>query len=109
MTFRTVAVLAIASYASLAQPAPKRQPDVRYEPSSPEIVRRMLELGGVKKGDILYDLGCGDGRIVIAAAKEFGSPRRRHRHRSAAHRRGRSEREGGRGHEARQVPRRRPV
>ncbi len=72
MTFRAVAVLAIASYASLAQPAPKRQPDVRYEPSSPEIVRRMLELGGVKKGDILYDLGCGDGRIVIAAAKEIG-------------------------------------
>ena len=33
----------------------------------------MLELGGVKKGDILYDLGCGDGRIVITAAKKFGT------------------------------------
>lgn len=53
--------------------APKRTPDVRYEPSSPEIVRRMLEMAGVHKGDVVYDLGCGDGRIVVAAAKEFGA------------------------------------
>lgn len=57
----------------LAQPAPKRAPDVRYEPSSPEIVKRMLEMGGVGKKDIVYDLGCGDGRIVIAAARDFGA------------------------------------
>ncbi len=56
-----------------AQKAPTRAPDVRYEPSSPEIVRAMLQLAEVKKSDIVYDLGCGDGRIVIAAAKEFGA------------------------------------
>jgi SAM-dependent methyltransferase len=56
-----------------AQKAPKRPPDVRYEPSSPAIVREMLRLAGVKKSDIVYDLGCGDGRVVIAAAKEYGA------------------------------------
>ena len=56
-----------------AQRAPTRAPDVRYEPSSPEIVREILRLADVKKSDVVYDLGCGDGRIVIAAAKEFGA------------------------------------
>lgn len=56
-----------------AQNAPERAPDVPYEPSSPEVVMEMLRLAGVKKGDVVYDLGCGDGRIVIAAAKEFGA------------------------------------
>jgi len=57
-----------------AQETPKlRAPDVRYEPSTPEIVRAMLTLANVKKGDIVYDLGCGDGRVVITAAKEFGA------------------------------------
>ena len=50
-----------------------RPPDVRYEPSTPEITRGMLRLAGVRKGDVVYDLGCGDGRIVITAAKEFGA------------------------------------
>jgi SAM-dependent methyltransferase len=50
-----------------------RPPDVRYEPSPPEVVRAMLELAGVTSRDVVYDLGCGDGRIVIAAAKEFGA------------------------------------
>jgi len=56
-----------------AQKPPTRPPDVRYEPSSPEVARTMLRLAEVKKTDIVYDLGCGDGRIVIAAAKEFGA------------------------------------
>jgi ribosomal protein L11 methylase PrmA len=46
---------------------------VRYEPSSPEVVREMLRLAKVTESDVVYDLGCGDGRIVIAAAKEFGA------------------------------------
>jgi SAM-dependent methyltransferase len=53
--------------------APARAPDVPYEPSPPEIVRAMLELGGVGSNDLVYDLGSGDGRIVIAAAKDFGA------------------------------------
>jgi SAM-dependent methyltransferase len=56
-----------------AQQAPARHPDVRYEPSTPEQVQEMLRLAGVKKSDVVYDLGSGDGRIVIAAAKEYGA------------------------------------
>lgn len=53
--------------------APPRDPDVPYVPTTPEAVEAMLKLGQVKKSDLLYDLGCGDGRIVIAAAKNFGA------------------------------------
>lgn len=53
--------------------APKRSPDVPYVPSTEEAVQAMLQLAGVKKSDVVYDLGCGDGRIVIAAAKNFGA------------------------------------
>ena len=56
-----------------AQQKPLRAPDVRYEPSSPEVVMEMLRMAGVTKDDVVYDLGCGDGRIVITAAKEFGA------------------------------------
>jgi SAM-dependent methyltransferase len=44
-------------------------PDVVYVPTPHDIVTKMLDLGGVKHGEVLYDLGCGDGRIVVAAAK----------------------------------------
>jgi SAM-dependent methyltransferase len=47
-------------------PAP---PPVRYEPSPIPVVRAMLELGAVGERDVVYDLGCGDGRIVIAAVR----------------------------------------
>jgi SAM-dependent methyltransferase len=52
--------------------APTPTPDIHYIPTAPEIVDRMLELARIKKNDVLYDLGCGDGRIVIAAAKKYG-------------------------------------
>lgn len=52
--------------------AGKRAPDVIYVPTPPETVQSMLTLGEVKAGDVLYDLGSGDGRIPIAAAKQFG-------------------------------------
>jgi len=48
------------------------KPDVIYVPTPPEVVNKMLELAQVKKDDIVYDLGCGDGRIVVTAAKKFG-------------------------------------
>lgn len=44
-----------------------------YVPSSPEVVDRMLALAKVGPNDVVYDLGCGDGRIVIAAAKKYGA------------------------------------
>jgi len=47
--------------------------DVRYEPTPMAVVRTMLELAGVKAQDVVYDLGSGDGRIPITAAKEFGA------------------------------------
>jgi SAM-dependent methyltransferase len=45
--------------------------DVPYVPTPQAVVEAMLKLAGVHQGDILYDLGCGDGRIVITAAKSF--------------------------------------
>jgi ribosomal protein L11 methylase PrmA len=50
---------------------PHRSPDVPYLPSTERAVQVMLKFADVKKTDVLYDLGCGDGRIVIAAAKDF--------------------------------------
>jgi len=51
---------------------PTRQPDVIYVPTPQEVVDKMLELAQVTKDDIVYDLGCGDGRIVVTAAKKYG-------------------------------------
>lgn len=52
--------------------AVKRTPDVVYVPTPHDVVAKMLELAQVSKTDIVYDLGCGDGRIVVSAAKQFG-------------------------------------
>lgn len=49
-----------------------RKPDVIYYPTPPETVAEMLRMAKIKKGDVLYDLGSGDGRIPIAAATQFG-------------------------------------
>ena len=45
---------------------------VPYVPTPQEVVDRMLDLAQVKKGDVVYDLGSGDGRIVVTAAKKYG-------------------------------------
>jgi SAM-dependent methyltransferase len=50
-----------------------RRPDVHYEPTAPDVVDVMLRLADVKAGDVVYDLGCGDGRIVITAVRQFGA------------------------------------
>ena len=70
--------LASAAYAQHApQDRPKRKqarrvPDVMYVPTPHDVVDKMLVLAGVGKDDVVYDLGCGDGRIVVAAAKRLG-------------------------------------
>jgi SAM-dependent methyltransferase len=51
----------------------RRSPDVPYLPTTEEAVVAMLKLAEVKSTDVVYDLGCGDGRIVVAAAKNFGA------------------------------------
>ena len=51
-----------------AQEKKLREPDVVFVPTPQEVVDQMMKLANVHAGDVLYDLGCGDGRIVIAAA-----------------------------------------
>jgi SAM-dependent methyltransferase len=66
-------VLAISAGLAFAQTATTPKLDVPYVPTPQPIVDKMLDLGKVGKNDVLYDLGCGDGRIVITAAKERGA------------------------------------
>jgi len=49
-----------------------RQPDVIFVPTPPEVVDEMIKVANVKKDDLLYDLGCGDGIIVVTASKKTG-------------------------------------
>ncbi len=51
-------------------PAHGRTPDVGFVPTPPSAVERMVEMAEIRAGETVYDLGCGDGRIVIAAAKQ---------------------------------------
>lgn len=69
---RRLLMLTLAA-ALIASAQDKKELDVPYVPTSEEAVEAMLKLAGVKKTDVVYDLGCGDGRIVIAAAKLFGA------------------------------------
>jgi len=56
-----------------AQKQPATQyPDVIFVPTPQEVVEDMLRLANVQKGDVLYDLGSGDGRIAITAARKYG-------------------------------------
>ena len=63
---------AVPSAAAQAVAVPQqglRQPDVIYVPTRQSVVDAMLKVANVKAGDVVYDLGCGDGRIVVTAAK----------------------------------------
>lgn len=68
-----LATLFMAAAATAQEP--EVQKDVPYVPTPPDVVERMLKLGNAKAGDIHYDLGCGDGRIVIMAVQKFGAAR----------------------------------
>src|ERR1700726_2280697 len=72
-SFYSLALLFLFTSLAIAQTShPKHQVDVPYVPTTEEAVKAMLKLADVTKTDTVYDLGCGDGRIVIAAAKEYG-------------------------------------
>jgi ribosomal protein L11 methylase PrmA len=64
--------LLAATLAAAIPAAAQRQPDVVYVPTPQDVVEDMLRLADVRKGDVLYDLGSGDGRIAITAAKKYG-------------------------------------
>ncbi len=72
-TALALAVLTLGAVAvSTAADDDKREPDVIFVPTPQEVVDKMLELAKVGKDDVVYDLGCGDGRIVLTAARKFG-------------------------------------
>ena len=74
MLRKTFALAVVSALVACAQsPKPARDPDVPYVPTTEQAVQAMLKLADVKKTDVVYDLGCGDGRIVISAAKNFGA------------------------------------
>jgi SAM-dependent methyltransferase len=65
-------IVSLAPAQEKSQDKKLREPDVIYVPTPQQVVDEMLKLAGVKPGDIVYDLGCGDGRTVITAAKTYG-------------------------------------
>ena len=67
-------VLCLVPVAGVSQQAAKqlREPDVIFVPTPQEVVDAMLKLAEVHSGDVVYDLGCGDGRVVATAAKQYG-------------------------------------
>lgn len=72
MATRWLVVLSVTlavACGAVAPAAQQRAPDVQYEPTPPEVVNAMLDLAGVRAGDVVYDLGCGDGRIPIEAVR----------------------------------------
>ena len=69
--FMKAAAVAVFAGLVFAQ-APARTPDVPYVPTPQEVVDEMLKLANIRPTDVLYDLGCGDGRIVVTAAKRYG-------------------------------------
>jgi ubiquinone/menaquinone biosynthesis C-methylase UbiE len=78
-----IAALAIAATLTIAAPlarqsgaqqtAPLRQPDVIFVPTQDAVADAMLQMASVTKDDVVYDLGCGDGKLVITAAQKYGA------------------------------------
>ncbi len=66
MSFATLVLTVCTTFWAVAQ-------DVHYVPTRQAVVDAMLELAKVTEDDVVYDLGCGDGRIVVTAAKKYGA------------------------------------
>ena len=73
VTAMIAAIVAPSSAQQPAAPKPLRPPDVIFVPTPQEVVDAMLKLAKVSASDIVYDLGSGDGRIPITAAKTYGA------------------------------------
>jgi cyclopropane fatty-acyl-phospholipid synthase-like methyltransferase len=67
----SIVILWLAAIVSAQRPT--RTPDIFFVPTWEPVVYQMLELAGVTKEDVVYDLGSGDGRIVILAAQKYGA------------------------------------
>ena len=74
---RAFLILAVFLFVAAAPAGEKtkwmRNPDVVYVGTPYDLVSRMLQMARVQKGDLVYDLGCGDGRILILAAQKYGT------------------------------------
>jgi predicted RNA methylase len=77
MTFRAIVAALLLTFAAAApnaaQQPSQREPDVVFVPTPSAVVDAMLKLARVTASDVVYDLGSGDGRILIAAAKMYGA------------------------------------
>jgi trans-aconitate methyltransferase len=73
LALTVLVAVAAGAQAPAPSPGPKKPLDVPYVPTNDRVVAEMLKMADVKKNDVLYDLGSGDGRIPITAAKRFGT------------------------------------
>ncbi|MSU79749.1 MAG: methyltransferase domain-containing protein [Gemmataceae bacterium] len=72
-TITLIAIVAISFSLAFGQDDSKVPCRIIYVPTEQVVVEKMLEMAKVKKDDDVFDLGCGDGRIVVTAAKKFGA------------------------------------
>ena len=70
---RAIAAALLSAAVLAADQQPKRTPDIHFVPTPDDVVEAMLRLAEVDKNDVVYDLGSGDGRIPIMAARRFGA------------------------------------
>jgi SAM-dependent methyltransferase len=73
MTMAATLTAALFTFTGSSRAQPAAQLDVPYVPTPMAVVNKMLDIAKVGKNDVLYDLGCGDGRIVITAASKRGA------------------------------------
>ena len=80
-----ILLVTAGAYSQARLPPTLRTPDVVYVATPPEVVEAMLKMADARKGDVLYDLGSGDGRIPIAAVILLFAGRKYSTHRSDCH------------------------